>query len=286
MADTPPAAPPAAPPPAAPPAAPPPAAPPAGFDWAKSGVSADDLGFVQNKGWADIPAVLNSYKGLEKLIGAPQDQIIRIPKADAPVEEWNGVWDKLGRPKTAAEYSLPVPEGDKGEFAKQAAEWFHEVGVPHAAAKKLAEKWNEYAGGQMKAIIDAEATRDAEQIAALTKEWGAGMQANSEVVDRAASTFGMTPEQLGALKKAMGPGEAMKFMHNIGSKIGVEDKLITGDTTQPGFGQGTSPAAARAEISRLQKSADFAREFNSQNDAIRSAAREKMRLLNLQAKWD
>ena len=40
---------------------------------------------------------------------------IQIPAPEAPPEAWNGVWEKLGRPKSAAEYTDPtgvdLPEG-------------------------------------------------------------------------------------------------------------------------------------------------------------------------------
>ena len=103
-------------------------------------------GFVQTKGWDAPEKAIHSYRELEKFIGAPKDQLLRLPKDDTDTEGWDAVWNRLGRPASAAEYKLPLPEGDSGEFAKVASTWFHEAGIPQKAAERLAAKWNEYTG--------------------------------------------------------------------------------------------------------------------------------------------
>jgi hypothetical protein len=60
------------------------------------------------------------------------------------------------------------------------------------------------------------------QIAQLKKGLGRGLREARGLVDNAISKFGMTVEQLLALKAAMGPADAMKFLHNIGKSMGVE----------------------------------------------------------------
>lgn len=39
---------------------------------------------------------------------------IQIPQAEAPQEEWNRVWEKLGWPKTPGEYGVTLPEMPEG----------------------------------------------------------------------------------------------------------------------------------------------------------------------------
>jgi hypothetical protein len=272
--DAPPAAPPvdsSAPPPAAPPAAPP---PPAAFDWGAVTLDPDIKALVTDRQWKTPNDLAKSYQNLEKLTGVPPEQIIKLPKGDDP-NAWNEVWNKLGRPAKAEEYKIPLPEGDKGEFAKVAAQWFHEAGLTQAGATKLATQWNNYQAAQAKAYNETMTARDTQEVATLKTEWGADYDKHAAVVDQAAKVFGMTPEQLADLKYVMGPKAAMTFLRNIGSKLGVEDPNFPTGQQPQGFNN-LSPEQANAEISRLKKDKAFAQEFNSADPRVRSEARAKM----------
>ena len=266
----------------APPSTPSPAPAPAAFDWKTTGV--DDLGMtlINERQWKNPSDLVNSYRNLEKLTGVPANQMVKLPSTADSVE-WNAVYDKLGRPKDPTGYKLPVPAGDNGKFAVEAAKWMHEAGLSENSGRKLAEKWNGFIAEGMKAE-EARVTKAVEgDVAALKVEWGGNYQANSDIVDRAAQSFGMNTEQLTALKIALGPKAAMQFMFNIGSKIAVEDKdLIRNADGSPSF-NGMTPEIARAEIKRLQVDKDFARQFNSQDPKSRLEAREKMRQLQRRA---
>ena len=161
-----------------------------------------------------------------------------------------------------------------------ASQWFHEAGLTQAGATKLAAKWNEYVAGQQKTQAEAAKLRETQEVAALRQEWGADYDRHAAVVDKAAEAFGMTAEQLGALKQAMGPKAAMQFMRNIGSKLGAEDRAFHDGQMSNGF-NAMSPEQAQAEISRLQKDKAFAQEFNSADPRVRSEARQKMARLSV-----
>ncbi len=235
---------------------------PAAFDWAGAGLDTDSLGYVQTKGFKDPAAVLGSYRNLEKLHGVPAEQLVKLPGADAKPEDWAPIYDKLGRPKTADMYDVPLPEGDTGEFAKTAKGWFHEAGLSVRQAKAVAEKWNEHVTSVVKTQTEA-ATAAAEQaVAALKTEWGTAFDANSALVDKAAETFGMTKDQLQALKQVMGPAGAMKFVHGLGTKLGVDDTMVGGGGQPAGFGRMT-PEQARSQILQRQNDKAFIARFAS-----------------------
>jgi hypothetical protein len=244
------------------------------FDWAGLKLDPEAGALVAERQWKHPNEVIKSYRNLEKLTGVPAEQIIKLPKGDDP-KAWNEVYTRLGRPEKADGYKLPVPEGQDGAFAKTAAEWFHEAGVTQAGATRLATKWNEFQAAQQKQQTDQLAARDLEQVNALKSEWGANYERLAGQVDKAAETFGMTPEQLAALKQVMGPKEAMQFMQTIGSKLGVEDGQFHDGQTPTGFNN-MSPEQAQAEITRLQRDKLFAQEFNSNDPRVKSEARQKM----------
>lgn len=250
----------------------------ANFDWSTTVADESVRGWVMAKGFKDPAALAQTALNQEKLLGVPADQIVRLPKEATP-DAMRAVYERLGAPKDVAEYNLPVPEGDKGEFAKVAAGWMHELAVPAPLARGIAEKWNAHVAAAVKAEQEQTQARDTEQIGKLRAEWGSQFDANTALVDKAATAFGMSTEALNALKAAMGPGEAMKFMHSIGSKLGVEGDFISGEG-KGGAGAFNTPAAAQARIQQLQNDKSFAQRFNSKDPTTRSEARAEMSRLH------
>lgn len=242
------------------------------FDWSQHGIAGDDLGFVQNKGFKGPADTVSAYRNLEKLMGAPAERLIKLPEGDDPAQ-WRGVYERLGAGKTVEDYKLPVPQGDNGEFAKTAANWFHEAGVPVKTAQKLAENWNKHVADLTTAQGKAQAEKDAAEATVLRGEYGPKYDEMTQRVDRAAATFGMSTDELLALKATLGPAKAMKFMDRIGSKLGVDDTLI-GAEKGAGFGA-SSPEAARSRIAELRADKAWVAKYTS-GDA--EAKREMERL--------
>jgi hypothetical protein len=217
-------------------------------DWT-SGLNDDSRGFVQTKGWRSPDDVLTSYRGLEKLVGYPQDKLLQLPKDAADEAAWGSVYSKLGRPETADGYKLPVPEGDDGSFAKAAAPVLHKLGLSTKQAEGLAQWWNEAQGAMTKAHTDSITAKHKAEVEGLKSEWGAAYDKHATVVDRAAQAFGMDVATLDALKQTMGPAKAMKFLHAIGSKMG-EAEYVDGK----GQGMGVmTPEQAKSEIAALKQ---------------------------------
>jgi hypothetical protein len=163
---------------------------------------------------------------------APVEQQAPEAAPEAPKETEAAIDPKMVVPETAEGYSLPVPEGDSGEFAKTASQWFHEAGIPPAQAEKLATKWNEFAAANQKAQADAVAAQEAqaeakfkEEDASLRQEWGAKYDSNIELGKRAYREFGFTEEVVDAVEAKVGPAALFKIFANIGAKIG-EDSAV------------------------------------------------------------
>lgn len=230
--------------------------------------------WTQSKGYKDVESLAQTAWHFEKLHGVPADQLVKLPKAGADPAEWGPIYDRLGRPKDANGYTIPVPEGDDGAFAKTVAPWFHEIGLTQSQAEKLANKWNEHIGGLTKSQTEATQAKHTEEVGKLKAEWGAEFDANAARADRAAAAFGMTVEQLEGLKTAMGPAAAMKFLNNIGMKVANDAEIVNGDTRTQGF-SGMSAETARARIKELMSDRGFAARFNDKD--VSSVARAEAR---------
>lgn len=216
-------------------------------DWTV-GLDDSTRGFVQNKGWKGPADVLTSYQNLEKLVGA-QEHLVKLPTKADDVEGWNAVYAKLGRPEKPEGYKIEVPkENGNPEFAEWAKGTFHSLGLSAKQGETLVAKWNEMqAAAVQKQQQDFQASTETDNTK-LKQEWGAAYDDKNKFADAAVKQFGMTQEQMNALRQSMGFANAMKFLSNIGEKVG-EHGFVTG-------GQGNksgayTPEAAREKIKSL-----------------------------------
>ena len=98
-----------------------------------STVNQENHGYIENKGWKGPDDMLNSYMGLEKMRGVPEDQILKIPLAE-DADGMNEMYNRLGRPETADGYELGLEEGD---YSKWYTETVHGLGLNNEQAKGL-----------------------------------------------------------------------------------------------------------------------------------------------------
>lgn len=220
--------------------------------------------------------MLESYRNLEKMVGASPDQVIRLPKSDDPqaADAMNRIYDQLGRPKTPDAYKLEIPkELGSPEFAKAASETFHKLGLSEKQGQELVKWWNEQQGTSMKTMTEQKTQAVNEAKNALKKDWGAAHEQNMGLAKRAAKEFGVPGAVIDALDSHMGYDGVMKFFHNIGSKLGSEGGFHNGGTP-PGNGAMT-PAQARARITELRTDAGWTARYLS-GDASARAEMDKL----------
>jgi hypothetical protein len=250
-------------------------------DAAKSWYSGFDemtRGYVEQKGFKDPAAVVNSYQNLEKLMGHERaGRTMVLPKDDQDTETLGKIYDRLGRPAAPEDYKLPVPEGDQGEFAKIAASKFHELGLSSKQGQALAEWFNGH-GTQLQQQQEAQFERQRdEDFAKLEQEWGNEFATRSELARRSMREAGLTPEDGAILERALGIHKAAKAFEFFGkhfaehggkgfdnsgggrfSQTPEEAKARINSLTQDKAWQQRyfgGDADARAEMERLQKTA-------------------------------
>lgn len=254
--------------PATPPAGstPPAGTPPAGAgDAWYSGIQSPEVRtWAEAKGFKDPLAVAESAYNLEKLIGFDKaGKTLVIPDENSSPETRQAFLTKLGVPEKADGYKLPVPEGQSDAFAKEAASWFHEQGIPAKAAEGLTQKFNEYSAAQQAQQMQAFAAKSEQEFTGLKTEWGAAFEQNLELGKRAAMQFipGTAEERtatLQALEQSLGTGKLLKLMANIGQGLG-EHKVMGGEA---GSGLMT-PAQANQRISELKSNKDWSSAYLS-----------------------
>lgn len=224
-------------------------------DWTAS--FNDELkGYVQNKGFKDSAAVLESYRNMEKLIGE-KEKIVRVPDRDDDVEGWNAFHKRIGRPEKPEEYKVPFEDKEFGAFAQKT---FHELGLSAKQGEALAAKLAEHQNATLSKITEEQTLRYQQDDSALKKEWGAAYEQNVGVARKAVANFGMTASQVDALEKALGYKGVMDFAYNLGKKIGEDQFVGSGQGGGTGFGK-LSPAAAQERIQSLMKDPSFGKRY-------------------------
>lgn len=203
--------------------------------------------WVTNKGFADPVSALESQFNLEKLLGADRaGRTLVLPKDENDVEGRKAYFAKIGVPESPDKYELPLPEGDNGEFSKVVASWFHEDGIPKAAAQKIAGKWNEYFGKMIKDAEAAEVAASEQALGKLKSEWGNDFTKNEELARRGLRQYGqkagLEDGDLKTLETALGTAKMLKLFVALGSSTG-----------EPGFAGGGSGGFGLSKPEAQQK---------------------------------
>ena len=125
----------------------------------------------------DVATMAQSYVNAQRMIGADK---VAIPGKHGTDEEWNQVYDKLGRPEAPDGYELEMNNVPEGLAANpELVGWFqqtaHKVGLSPQQAQTLADEYNTMAGvaeqSPDEAVAEAEA-REQEGVRELQKEYG------------------------------------------------------------------------------------------------------------------
>lgn len=239
-------------------AAPAVAAPAASGEWFSPIQNAEVKTWVEAKGFKDPATLAESAYNLEKLIGFDRaGRTLVIPDENSTPEQRAAFNSKLGVPEKADGYKLPVPQGIPPEFAGEASKWFHEAGVSTKAGEQIAGKWNEYQAARMAADQAAFDAKSDVEYKGLQTEWGAAFEQNIELGKRAALQFipGTAEERamtLTNLERALGTGQLLKLMSNIGSGLG-EHKMQGGESTNGIM----TPAQAQQRIAELKSNKEW-----------------------------
>jgi hypothetical protein len=217
-----------------------------------------------------LDALADSYHNAQKMIGIPRDQLLRIPQSDKK-EDWDPVFEKLGRPAKADDYKLKVPDGfppAEKAYAESVMAAAHGAGLSQKQFEAMTGWLYERAGqslAQQKANKDAQA---ADWVGSLKTEWGQAFDTKVKQAKDAIAHYDDALKLGGDLVKALNetglgdhPGLAKLFaglarnLHEDGKLTG---KAFGADALQ-------SPVEAQQQINALRQDANFMKQYTNQN---------------------
>jgi hypothetical protein len=164
--------------------------------------------------FTEIDALAKSYINATKMIG--QDKLV-IPTNNSTEDQWNEVYEKLGRPDSADKYALDInseivsmDEGAVKSFAEQS----HKLGLNNKQAQGILEFYkNNMEGTAQQSRIDTE-TAQTQSEQQLRQEWGRDFEGKVK--------------QAGALAKANINPEVLDMQLQDGTRIGDHPEIIKG----------------------------------------------------------
>ena len=234
--------------------------------------------YITQRGLADkdplaaFQETAKAHLEAQAYIGVPKEQLLKLPKADAPPEEWDAVYERLGYSKDPNAYKFEglkfedgteVEDGFKDFLRQQAAD----LKLSPAAATRFAEAQLKFLAGAdaaESATTTAEATRALE---ALRNNWGPNYEANKVIADRAyaaimaAAGFDQAKmtTAIQQLTAATGRSEAMEMLLAIGQRMGED--TFRGSGGPSGGPQRYTGEQAKARIAELKGDSEFVKRY-------------------------
>ncbi len=216
-------------------------------DWAADWP--DDLKeWIAKAGHKDPAALAKGYRELEKKLGElGSGAAVRLPKDDAPEEEWRAFWRKLGAPEKPEEYALEklaaevLGDAADGAFLTAVQQAMAEAGVPKRQAEALARRYLELERQAMEEA-ENEMRRDVE---ALQKELGDRFEPTVVQALGAARKLCLSADDVAGLRTVLGVRRAVEMLSSLGEMLG-DDRL-------PGAARSAPPMSKDAALRRLDE---------------------------------
>ena len=164
--------------------------------------------------FTELEALAKSYVNATRMIG--QDKVA-VPNNNSTDDQWNEVYDKLGRPESPDKYQLdaksdvvPLDESAIKSFAENA----HQLGLNNKQAQGILEFYkNSMEGSAQQNQVDME-TAQAQAEQELRKEWGSNYESNIK--------------KAGAVAKANMDANILDMQLKDGTRLGDHPAIIKG----------------------------------------------------------
>lgn len=221
-------------------------------------VTPDHTNLLKHKGWYGqenpLPRVIDALAAAEKHIGAPADQVLRMPK-EGDTEAANAFWNKLGRPEKADGYK---PHADVKTMEAIKADpvmaGFDEIA--HAANLTQAQR-DAMLSAYVKLGTEASTVSEEQFKAAgvkagqeLRAEWAQGYEQKMRAVNAAIDKLGFTDDELKAVALIGGHKKLLERLAEAGKGL-VEANYRGGEHAGGDGFAGLTPAEAKARLRTL-----------------------------------
>lgn len=229
------------------------------------------LGTLKNKGWDQKPAIealseaIKSYNEVEKYLGIPKDQIVRMPKDAADKEGWAAFNKRIGVPEKADDYDFSKIKFADGsdldeDFTTAMRNAAFARGIPAGnAAEFVADvvKFMDSADANEVAAKTAEIAKGRDELAA---SWGTKMESNKFIASQAAQKLGLGEDFVSRLENELGYAATMQTFLKLGQMMGEDKFVANGEGPAKGV---LTREQASDRLAELKRDAEWVNKFNN-----------------------
>jgi hypothetical protein len=223
------------------------------------------LGNLKLKGWDQKPAVealheaVKSYHEVEKHLGIPREQLVRMPKDAADTEGWKAFNAKIGVPEKADGYDFSKIKFSDGSdlddsFVNTMRESVHARGIPAAKAQELVSDFVKFMEGAEQQEIATRQAAIAEGRAKLDASWGANKEANKFIATQAVTKLGLPEDFIQTIENTVGYEPTMQSLLKLGQMMGEDKFVASGDGVTKGL---LTREQAQAKLDELKRDAGW-----------------------------
>lgn len=169
-----------------------------------SAYSAEQQEFLKTKGYKDVPALIESYRNLEKSMGGR----VALPKDTDDDSVWADFYKKAGVPESVEGYGIK-PTSD---FANDLLQVAHKINL----TKRQAEQFLKISEEGLLAGDRIEAENFKKNVEAAKEAWGDKAAANTDLLQRAKNAYGLTDGQYQEVAEVLGFDKATSILLSLG----------------------------------------------------------------------
>lgn len=238
---------------------------------------AEMSGYLVNRGYdkmdpaAAFAAAVKAHRAAEAHLGAPSDQLLRMPKDGNDAEGWSRVAQRLNVPTDPKEYDFSAVKVGENPMDEKLAEVLRPVLksalVGKDRAPEVAKAVSDFYAQRETAAAADRATKLAAERVTLAGNWGANAEANMIVAKNAAKALGVSEEAVAALENTIGYAKVMEMFRNIGTRIGEDSFVVNG--APGGSGVMSSDQAAATLATKQQDQAWVSKLMNGDSDVVK-----------------
>lgn len=204
---------------------------------------------------------------------------VAIPNSDAPKEEWDSFYGKIGRPEEAGAYETPtenMPQELTEDFSQALKVEAHRLGLSKGQYAGLARYMSQTAHASAEGQSNMAKGRKEEAEQVLRERFGAAYDQNIGLARTALQKFGGEELAKALSESGYDNNPAMiEAFARIGRAVS-EDEVIGGGGRQAFV---MAPAEAKREIENLMADSDFRAAYTQGHAPGHNAAVEKMQKL-------
>lgn len=264
------------------------------YDYLPDGPSKD---LMKTKNYKNPVQVADAYYSANRMING---NVVEIPNADAPPEQWNSVYQKLGAQTDPAKYEIKVKDGVQAdprliEFSKKSAA---KNGLTPKQIQGVVDdwietvpKWDQETVAEQQRVAQE---KNAAELNAIKDKWGTNFDTNITTGKRVASALfdvnnkdaniaNAEKAMMSKIEESIGAAAMLELFARIGAKSA--EGTFTGNPGGSNVNNpdNMDPQTAKGEIDRLNADSEFQKKYTDKDNSQHAWAVEHMSKLYARA---